>query len=103
MHKFYGIIIATFIALGSYTAVAADRADAGNIEAEIVRNVDIKVTSHGVEIKNCSETAREVTVYAITGQLVKRLTVASGTTAIELNSGYYIVRIDGLSKRIIVR
>lgn len=64
-----------------------------------------KVTpkSHAVEISIFTPGHHEAAVYALTGQLVRQLTLEEGTTSVELTPGYYIVRIDGHSTRVVVK
>ena len=59
--------------------------------------------SHCVEITVFEEGNHEAAVYALTGQLVKHAVLQEGTTHIELAPGYYIVRIDGHSARVVVK
>lgn len=65
--------------------------------------VSIRVLQSGVEIVNDSQADCDVMVYAITGQLMRHVTAAPGSTQIELAPGCYVVRVDGLSKRIIIK
>lgn len=63
----------------------------------------IRTVPHAIEITVTADSGKDATIYALTGQAVKQLTLPEGTTRIELNPGYYIVRIDGQSKRVVVR
>jgi hypothetical protein len=46
----------------------------------------------------------QVTIYALTGQVVKSLTAEpSATTYIELRAGYYIVKCDRHTQQVVVR
>ncbi len=65
--------------------------------------VSIRVLRTGVEIVNDTRADCDVQVYAITGQLMKHVAAAPGTTVIDLAPGCYVVRVDGLSKRIIIK
>lgn len=59
---------------------------------------------HGcIEITIPGNEPRDVAVYTLTGTIVRKMRVAPGTTAVDVNAGYYIVRIDRLSTRVIVR
>jgi len=57
----------------------------------------------GVEISNPADATVGVEVYAITGSLIRRADAPAGTSRIELPPGCYIVRVDGLSRRVAVR
>lgn len=63
----------------------------------------MKVSGHQLVITITDDAQHQVLVYALTGQLVKQLTVGSGSTSVELTPGYYIVKIDQNSQRIVVR
>ncbi len=42
-------------------------------------------------------------IYSITGQLIKRVNVTSGTSTVELQRGYYIVKCEKWSKQAVVK
>ncbi|MCM1032229.1 MAG: T9SS type A sorting domain-containing protein [Odoribacter sp.] len=65
--------------------------------------VNIAVKATGVEIVVNDDQTHDVTIYAITGQIVKHINVAEGSTTIDLVPGCYIVRVDRLSKRVVVK
>lgn len=70
---------------------------------ELAFTLEIKVVGQRVEIDLGGEEARTVLVYALTGQIVKNMTVDPGLTVVDLPAGYYIVKVDRVAKRIIVR
>lgn len=84
-----------------YAGTEAMPADGAQVE--IVARPQIKVSNGQVEINLPGEEARQVMVFALTGQLVKSVTVQPGVTVIDLPAGYYIVKCDRLSQRVIVR
>ncbi|MDE7458233.1 MAG: T9SS type A sorting domain-containing protein, partial [Muribaculaceae bacterium] len=45
----------------------------------------------------------QVMVYALTGQIVKNETAEYGRTLIDLPRGYYIVKVDKVAKRVIIK
>lgn len=63
----------------------------------------VKVLPGRVEITNPGEEARNVTIYSLTGQVIKSFVAQPGTTAIELNPGYYIIKCDRISMRVVVK
>lgn len=86
-------------------AVAGEspRADGSIVADATAPSVQIKVKAHGVEVTVDDDESRDVTVYAITGQIVKHLQIpGASTTLVELSPGCYIVRVDGLSRRVVV-
>lgn len=101
MKRFIGILT---VCLGLAVAQTGFALPAPRPSVEIAASeVSINVKVNGVEIEVADDATHQVTVYAITGQVVKQFTVESGTTAVELPAGCYIVRVDGLSKRVVVR
>ena len=93
-------LFATLPAMATFTASAAENVQA-RVEVSVLPTV--KVSNGRVEITIQGDESRQVLVYALTGQLVKTVTASPGTTAIELPAGYYIVKCDRLSQRVIVR
>lgn len=63
----------------------------------------VRVVSGGVEIVVHGETDVHVTVYALTGQAVRTLEATPGVTSVDLPKGYYIVKCDNVSCRVIVK
>lgn len=47
--------------------------------------------------------AVEVNIYTITGQLSKRMKVTVGETSVPMTRGLYIVRIDNITRKVIVK
>lgn len=70
---------------------------------EAAARTTVKVVQGRVEIGIAGDESKQVYVYALTGQLVKTVTAHPGVTVLELPAGYYIVKCDGLSQRVIVR
>lgn len=67
------------------------------------QSASIRTAQGCIEITVTDQADHEVTVYGLTGQAVKHLAVPEGTTRIELKPGYYIVRVDGQSVRVVVK
>lgn len=64
----------------------------------------IRVEGSTLSITPAGEEAVNVSVYALTGQIVKQLELSPGETAsVELNKGIYIVKAGKHSQRVIVR
>lgn len=62
----------------------------------------VTVRPGGVDIANASDSPLDLSIYAITGQQVFRGVARPGVTHVELRPGCYIVRVDGLSRRVAV-
>ena len=63
----------------------------------------IKVMSGQIEITLPGDEPRVVTIYALTGQVVKSFTATPGANIIELPKGYYIVTCDRVSTRVVIK
>lgn len=81
----------------------ATPSEVGSQSVEVSAQPSVRVVDGHVEISLPGEEPRQVAVYSLTGQLVKSIVVQPGVTVIELAPGYYIVRCDRLSQRVIVR
>ena len=91
------------IGMALSAAVAVEATPAAPVQAVESPTASAKVSGHQLVITVSDDSPHQVTVYALTGQLVKQLTVGYGTTSIDLSPGYYIVKIDQNSQRIVVR
>ena len=106
MKTLRNILLALSILIGIGGAVAApmpDPAADSRVAAQLQSSPSIKVVGQNIEISLPGDEARQVVVYAITGQVVKTLTVHPGVTTIELRAGYYIIKCDRLSQRVVIR
>lgn len=87
---------------GGVVAVAQSAAENATVQVE--QHASIKALNGAVEIDNATGKAVDVAVFAITGSLVKQVTIDSGESLrIELPSGYYIVKAGDTLKRVAVR
>lgn len=101
MKKTLYAILASILLVAAPFAASAGVNDA--IEAAAPQ-ASVAVVHGGVEVGNPAEQEADLAVYAITGQLVKHTRIPAGATMhIELPSGCYIVRVDGLSRRVVIR
>lgn len=106
IHRMRKILAVMVIALsGAFVmpVLNAMPSEMGTPHAEMTAQPAVRVVSGHVEITLPGDEPRDVAVYALTGQLVKTLSVQPGTTVIELPAGYYIVKCDRLSQRVIIR
>lgn len=97
------IIVAAMISVSALAAVANESDTNEGISTVVRTEPKIVTGSQCIEIVISDEGSHEAAIYALTGQLVKHLSISEGTTHIELKPGYYIVRIDGQSKRVVVK
>lgn len=88
-------------------SASADPAEYRDVDNRAVAQLQaapvIKVVGQTVEISLPGDEARQLVVYAITGQVVKTLVVQPGLTTIDLKAGYYIIKCDRLSQRVVIR
>lgn len=63
----------------------------------------LRVLKGMVEISVTADHPVQVVVYVLTGQVVKNITAQPGITNLELAPGYYIVKCDKLSQRVIIK
>lgn len=107
MKRTYNILSTFLLAIFLFTAptaVAASGATVGSVSEEVSSPApEIKIIGHGIEIEIADDAEHQVMVYALTGQMVKSTVATYGTTSIELSAGYYIVKVDRITKRVIIR
>lgn len=96
------IFVAAILLIGGAASAYGSENLNENIAPE-TQSTSVKAVSHAIEITVADERSHDATIYALTGQIVKHLALPEGTTRIELNPGYYIIRIDGQSKRVVVK
>ncbi len=89
-----------FFPLDASALPAADRIEAAdNLAVEPV----ISINGQQLEIEIADDLDHQLTVYALTGQIVKTEQVGNGKTTFDLPKGYYIVKVDKTVKKVIVR
>lgn len=103
MKKILGIFVFAVAAVLLCTTTVAAFPAADEVSEVRQPGVSFRVLPTGVEIVNDTRAECDVMIYAITGQLMKHENAAPGSTQIDLVPGCYIVRVDGLSKRIVIQ
>lgn len=97
------VMIATAMLAVSATSFAEPAESNESVANVAVSTPVIRVVGGHVEITLPGNESRTVVFYSLTGQIVKTLTMNPGTTQIELPTGYYIIRCERYSQRVIVR
>ena len=97
------IAIAAVLASAANAVAFAIPEPSESPRVEVAQQPTLKVAHGQVEIFLPGNEARQLTIFALTGQVVKTATIQPGNTVIELPAGYYIVKCDRLSQRVIVR
>lgn len=63
----------------------------------------VRVLNGQVEIAIAGDESCQVVIYALTGQVVKSFTAHPGVNTVDLPKGYYIVKCDRVSSRVVVK
>lgn len=63
----------------------------------------VRVLRGQIEITVPGDEDRTVTIYALTGQIVKSFNANPGVNTVDLPKGYYIVKCDRVSSRVVVK
>lgn len=100
MKKIFTLILLLFAVSVNVAATESAQSRAG-IEAQV--NIPKVIIQQGaINLTNVSDTELTVDVYSITGQLVKRVRLSTGSVSIEVKSGCYIIKCERWSKKVIV-
>lgn len=97
------IIFGIVLAIGAFASNAEPAGGEASFQTVTVSQPQVRVVQGHIEITVPGDDARQVSIYALTGQIVKSMTVSPGVTTIELPAGYYIVKCDRVSCRVVVR
>ncbi len=97
------LMIATAISAVSATTFAEPAENNESVANVAVNKPVIRVVGSHIEITLPGNDSRVVVCYSLTGQIVKTLTIHPGTTLIDLPTGYYIIRCERYSQRVILR
>ncbi|MDE5567293.1 MAG: T9SS type A sorting domain-containing protein [Muribaculaceae bacterium] len=90
-------------AFGQQRVSASPAGDDIEIAVDAAIEPTINVVGQQVEIEISDDSSHQLTVYALTGQIVKSETVELGRTLVDLPRGYYIVKVDKTAKRVIIK
>ncbi len=99
------MMIMTLLIGGAMTVVTptVHAGESSQAQTVAVSQPTVKVEGGVVAIHLPGDEPRQLTIYALTGQVVKSMTVQPGTTRVELGAGYYIVKCDRMAQRVVVR
>lgn len=105
MKKFRSYIKAfiVVVALGCGAVSVFAEPGEGYAQTVVTTQPQVRVLGGRVEITVPGDEERPVTIYALTGQVVKSLSASPGVTTVELPKGYYIVKCDRVSCRVVVK
>lgn len=91
------------VALAAGTAAAYSEPAEAPAQHIASTQPQVRVVGGMIEIVVPGDEDRQVTIYALTGQVVKHITAAPGVNSVELPKGYYIVKCDRISCRVVVK
>ncbi|MDE6098949.1 MAG: T9SS type A sorting domain-containing protein [Muribaculaceae bacterium] len=97
------LILISAVAMYGAVSTPAAAVSTEYIEETTSTLFELKVHGQHLEIINNSDDIKPVMIYALTGQIVKQFDAPHGITSIELAAGYYIVKIEKHSQRIVIR
>lgn len=63
----------------------------------------VKVSGTVIELRSPNQEAVKFQIFSITGQLIKTLTVKAMPVKVELPKGFYIVKCDNWTKRVMLK
>ncbi|MDO4319625.1 MAG: hypothetical protein Q4C34_03520 [Bacteroidales bacterium] len=97
------IILALGLALVAGPTVYADDAPRTETAEAVTPATTVRPGAHCIIVELTADSPRVAAIFALTGQIVKQVELEPGSNRIEIAAGYYIVRVDGLSQRVVVR
>ncbi len=106
--KNYKLILSVFalvacFAFGQQKVSASPIGDSVEMDVDSALEPAINVVGQQIEIEISDDASHQLTVYALTGQIIKNETVEYGKTLVDLPRGYYIVKVDKTVKRVIIK
>ena len=75
----------------------------GSSTTIVASQPQVRVLSGQIEITIPGDENKSVQVYTLTGQIVKNFVAAPGVTLVDLPAGYYIVKCDRTTCRVVIR
>lgn len=85
------------------TSAHAEPADDAVRQSVVAAQPHVRVIGGMIEVENNTDDDKTITVYALTGQVIKQFVATPGTTTLELPKGYYIVKCDRTSTRVVIK
>ncbi len=99
----YFLVICAAVSIFGTASVLAEPMPTSASQSVMASDVAIKVVGQQLEIVYTGSHNTQLVVYALTGQVVKTMTISPGTVHIDLPSGYYIVKCNNMTQRVVVR
>lgn len=73
------------------------------VEERMQEQPMVKVSGTVIELRSPNQEAVKFQIFSITGQLIKTLTVKAMPVKVELPKGFYIVKCDNWTKRVMLK
>lgn len=103
MRKLFVILIFSLVyGLAFMASAATTGGETKDIES-VVSNVSVYSGNGLIVLNNNSEEAVTFTIYSITGQIIKSVVIHNGNLNVELPKGFYVVKFNQWSRRVIVK
>lgn len=104
MKKFFiTLSLALVLMTTGAQAVASPAVAHDGVASSISAQPMAKPVQGGVELYVPADGTETFTVYSITGQVIKTVNVAQGSTFVELPKGCYIIKCARWSKKVVVK
>lgn len=103
MRKLFVILMLSLVCGFALNMSAADTGDESKGADTFVSGVSVYSGNGVIVLNNNSEEAVTFNIYSITGQMIKSVTIQGGNSNIDLPKGFYIVKCNQWSKRVIVK
>lgn len=97
----FSLSLCASVGVISYEAQASDVAR--EVVVQDTSGPGLKVTGSSLELMCGDRVNVKFEIFSITGQLVKAVTVASGTARVELPKGFYIVKCENWTRRVMLK
>lgn len=101
------LVLIIFLSLCASAGVISYEAQASDVAREVVvqdtSGPGLRVTGSSLDLMCGDSVNVKFEIFSITGQLVKAVTVASGTARVELPKGFYIVKCENWTRRVMLK
>ncbi len=100
---FRSFVLASTVAFAFSSSTAAFALQPAMTSQSVSAQPTVKVHPGRVEINVPGDEPKQVVIYSLTGQVIKSFTAQPGVTSIDLSAGYYIVKCERTSTRVVVK
>lgn len=100
------LLFTTLLMIGALTAQVAICAPAQSLpreEVQLAASPSVSIDGAVIEMRNPYSEPVKFQIFSITGQLIKSVVVKAVPVRIELPKGFYIVKCDNWTKRVMLK